>query len=85
MLVFNSKSSFFSSQYWFLLICPPTLSVPLETRTQASICSISNGKWELVGLVFLVSLYIITFLFSSCLRCDSLRVIILDLQPLIQL
>lgn len=46
---------FFSSQYWFLLICPSPLSVPLvETNSQASIYSISSGKWKLVGLVFLV-------------------------------
>lgn len=66
VLIFNSKS--ISSQYWFLLICPPTLSVPLETKTQPPICSASSGKWELVGPVCLAELYIITFLFFSCPR-----------------
>lgn len=55
VLVFFTNPFFFKfSQYWFLLICPPPLSVPLETNSQASIYSISSGKWKLVGLVFLV-------------------------------
>lgn len=54
LVFFTNPFFFFFSQYWFLLICPPPLSVPLETNSQASIYSISSGKWKLVGLVFLV-------------------------------
>lgn len=41
---------------------------------QSAAFPVGNGK--LVWLVFLVSLYIITFMFSSCRHCDRLRVII---------
>ena len=69
MLVFNSKC-FFSPRV--------SVSINLSThsvcssgnwKTLASICSISSGKWQLAGLVFLVPLHIITFfvLFLSSL------------------